>query len=75
MCVDIVALDRKWCRMVTALLTGHCTLRRNLNIMGLSETHEHQNCRSHYGVHFSNLLYWYRIFGKIVMKPIIDFPS
>jgi hypothetical protein len=32
---DLLAWDRKQCRLVTGLLAGHCTLRWHLHIMGL----------------------------------------
>jgi hypothetical protein len=34
---DILALDRKQWRLVIGLLTGHCTLRWHLHIMGLPD--------------------------------------
>jgi hypothetical protein len=39
------ALDRKQCRLVIGLLTGHCTLRWHPHIMGLLESAKCRKCR------------------------------
>jgi hypothetical protein len=39
---DLMAMDKKHCKLVTGLLTGHCTLRQCLHVMGFSES---TNCR------------------------------
>jgi hypothetical protein len=38
----IMAFARKQCRLVTGLLTGQCTLRWHLHIVGLSESAKRQ---------------------------------
>lgn len=41
---DITALERKQCRLVTGLLTGHCTFRRHLHIMSFLESATCRKC-------------------------------
>lgn len=35
---DMLVLGRKHCKVVTGILTGHCTLRWHMHVMGLSES-------------------------------------
>jgi hypothetical protein len=38
LCRDLLGLDRKRCRLVSRLLTGHCALRQHLHVMGILES-------------------------------------
>jgi hypothetical protein len=42
--MKLMALDRKQCRLVTRLLTGRCTFRWHIHIMGLSENAKCGKC-------------------------------
>jgi hypothetical protein len=41
---DLLPSDRKQCRLVTGLLTGHCTLREHLHVMCLLDNFTHRKC-------------------------------
>jgi hypothetical protein len=40
---DLLALDKKQCRLITGVSTGHYTLRQYLHIMGLSKALSAEN--------------------------------
>jgi hypothetical protein len=41
---DLLASDRKGCRPETGVLTGHCTLKRHLYIVDLSDSNMRWKC-------------------------------
>lgn len=58
---DLLASDRKQRRLITGLLTGHCTLRRILHVVGFWESYVSR--RRNVGRTYSLQLCMFRVVG------------